>query len=419
MLSGYILEVTGSYEDVGWAEGAQGFAQALVAIPAGMLADRTRRDTLLRASGLVGFVAVALTLYALFSHHARESGHYPWIVASLCVYGVFTGLWNGPFEALFADSTPTGDRTRYQAWKVTVRLIGRSVGPATSAVMFATLGNKWTPRELTNVFATGILISTLGMGAMFFFSDDRSLGDDGGGNALLDPVAVAAGGGGINGDGNQDRGRPERQALLSVNAGGGGRSRRASFGEAYERRCGCLTEKRIPYICAASDLVSGLASGMTIKFFPLFFKSKEATALSPRDVCVIWAVTPLLMAGAAHAAAWVSKSFGRVQTLQLNKACGIALLTLMAVMKPWWTRKEIIIPIYVVRTVLMNCGRPLRARSLPHFPNILRARALCSPCSLAPVTYTRRIRYLLRGSGVFPAVTAWVISNATANKTHF
>ena len=38
---------------------------------------------------------------------------------------------------------------------------------------------RWTPRELTNVFATGILIACIGLAAMFFFSDDRSLGDDG------------------------------------------------------------------------------------------------------------------------------------------------------------------------------------------------------------------------------------------------
>jgi len=54
---------------------------------------------------------------------------------------------------------------------------------------------------------------------------------------------------------------------------------------ADSKRRGCLcvkSTKHIPYVMICSDIIIGLGSGMTIKFFPLFFKNE--VLLSPSEV---------------------------------------------------------------------------------------------------------------------------------------
>jgi MFS family permease len=80
-------------------------SQMLVALPAGFLADRHRRDVTLRIASAMGFMAMLcfgasllfnLPLWTLF--------------VSLALLGSYRGLNNPPVESIFADSVPTGHR---------------------------------------------------------------------------------------------------------------------------------------------------------------------------------------------------------------------------------------------------------------------------------------------------------------------
>ena len=59
--------LTGTNTKVGLAEGIQGVCQVLAAFPAGLLADKSRRDKVLRLAAVVGQLAVVAILLALFS----------------------------------------------------------------------------------------------------------------------------------------------------------------------------------------------------------------------------------------------------------------------------------------------------------------------------------------------------------------
>lgn len=61
----------------------------------------------------------------------------------------------------------------------------------------------------------------------------------------------------------------------------------------------CLTPAAVPYLLAASDAIYGLASGMTIKFFPVFWI--QEVALSPVMVQFMSALVPLLLALSSYA----------------------------------------------------------------------------------------------------------------------
>lgn len=60
-----------------------------------------------------------------------------------------------------------------------------------------------------------------------------------------------------------------------------------------------LTQRAVPYLLAASDAVYGLASGMTVKFFPVFWI--QEVQLSPMAVQAMAAAVPFLLALSSYA----------------------------------------------------------------------------------------------------------------------
>lgn len=77
----------------------------MAALPAGYLADRYRRDTLLRAGALVGAAAGGLLAAALAWRPTVAM-----LAAASALLGCYSGTYNAALEALFADSVPPGRR---------------------------------------------------------------------------------------------------------------------------------------------------------------------------------------------------------------------------------------------------------------------------------------------------------------------
>ena len=119
-------------------------------------------------------------------------------------------------------------------------------------------------------------------------------------------------------------------------------------------RGGCLGRLRhrhIPAVVACSDLISAMASGMTIKFFPLYFWRR--LHLSPIAVNAVVMAGPMGISVLAIAMQKLSKRIGRVQTTLLTKFIGVSLLVAIALLDDalyFW-----IIPLYLVRTWVRNC----------------------------------------------------------------
>jgi hypothetical protein len=75
-----------------------------------------------------------------------------------------------------------------------------------------------------------------------------------------------------------------------------GRGGAASRGERCVHDCCCvcpLETRWVPRVILAGDLVISVASGMTIKFFPLFFQKE--TSLTPLQTNLIYVVNPFLL----------------------------------------------------------------------------------------------------------------------------
>lgn len=77
----------------------------LAALPAGWLADRYRRDYVLKGAAALGAMATA-TLAAILLYQLPVQS----LFGACALLGVYTGFNNAPLEALFADCIQRGKR---------------------------------------------------------------------------------------------------------------------------------------------------------------------------------------------------------------------------------------------------------------------------------------------------------------------
>lgn len=338
-LSLYLKSLTGATFDVGLSEGIQGGVQAFVAVIAGVYADRFRRDHVLRVGGLLGLIAIGMTAFALMIPDKVLIGHEPEVVASnstdsapsddqkhaatlrylsisiaLGLWGMYQGVWNTVMETVFADSVKTGDRSKFNTRKFMLLQASSVVGPIVAIAIFSLSGNTWYHVTLRNVFLTGAMLCIPGALLLMFFRDDHALGEESQGHAVGSsepPTRRPSKVGGFSKD---------EEELVKKLADVAGKLERYN----KPRTCCGMTARKIPHILVFSDLISGLASGMTIKFFPLYF-AKEIY-LEPVPVQGIYIALPFFMIVVSKSGQMISKRIGRVTTSIIMAYIGSAAL---------------------------------------------------------------------------------------------
>jgi hypothetical protein len=77
----------------------------VAALPAGILADRHRRDSMLRTSALLGLVAGSFLAYTLLLQPTLRN-----LCIAMVALGTYRGFYNPPLESIFADSVRAGRR---------------------------------------------------------------------------------------------------------------------------------------------------------------------------------------------------------------------------------------------------------------------------------------------------------------------
>ncbi|KAK7242514.1 major facilitator superfamily protein [Aureococcus anophagefferens] len=290
-LAAYILLRTGSNVKVGLAVGAQGVANLLAAFPAAWLGDRWSRPMVIRVAAALGVGGMSALGASVLSpgleRHARVQ--YGAICGALLILGLFMGGHSSSVEALFGDSVESGRRSALYARKSALKVLGNAAGPLVSIAVFASLGDEWRKGELEVVIACGCCFFVLPAALACSLGEAHTLG------------------GSLS------------ESLLS----GGGRE-----SESAPRKTDRATEVRIAATVCAADVVSMLGSGMTIKFFPLFFWKE--VGLTPIQVQVIYVLAPSGIAACSLVAQRASRRFGRVQTTVATKLAGISLLVAMS-----------------------------------------------------------------------------------------
>ena len=101
---------------MGIAEGIQGFSQCIFALIAGFAADKFSREFSLRLAGVFGLIACGVAIFALKYQETWLTNQYRYyiLVAFLCFWGAYQGLWTTSLETIFADSIITEKRSSFQ-----------------------------------------------------------------------------------------------------------------------------------------------------------------------------------------------------------------------------------------------------------------------------------------------------------------
>ena len=356
---------------VGYAEGIQGLAQAAAAIPAGYLADRFGRAGVLRAGGVVGLAAAASTLAVVLGDESRlwpsAEARYAGLCASLALFGVNAGITNPALEALFADSVKTGERSETYSLRFMLSVGGFSLGPVTSAVLFSGIGNEWTLSRVRVVMLVGLSVNLISIVGYFFFRDDLALGTESEGlnatgagrDEATAPLLAEEGPGGeqVDEEVDEEEGGGGRESWEGSDEEEEGSTSAASCSTTVSLGCCVISQSQIPLVLVLTDLVTAVASGMTVKFFPIFFQDR--CGFSPVLVNAILASTTAVMAVFTWGCQLLSRPLGRLGAAFATKIVGVGLLVAMALMRPLWTNPWAISPVFLARTALMNCGAPL------------------------------------------------------------
>jgi MFS family permease len=321
LIANYVYLLTASDTRVGLVTGAMGLSNVLVAPFAGAAADRYRRDGVLRAAAALSLVALVLAVLAL-SPVVAHTHQFSALLVAYTMWGMVTGSYNPALLAIFADSVEAGRRSKLYTWRQALVQLASATGPLVSVVMFACLGDEWALGPCRLVLLVGLGLWLPAGALLLMFRDEQSLGSQ------SDVVAVAAAGG--------------KEPLLGAPAP-------ASSPK---------PSRFVPGIVALNDTLSGLASGMTFRFFPIWFQ--DNLAFSPMVTCALFAVSPLCTAALGFAARRASLKLGRVHVALAAKLTGICLLFLIVMLERQWVPlRGWLAALWVARTAIMNSTKAL------------------------------------------------------------
>jgi len=285
-------------ELLGITSGITGIAMTVLVFPSGFLADRYRRDSMLKAASVIGITAMLLLFY---------SGSIFTIFIAMFFWGAFQGLSRPAYEAIFADSVASGKRSGIYAKIHLTDQIAMATGPFLNVILFLILGDEWDIPILRKIMYFGIFFSLASAVSLLFFKDDRTLGD-------------------------------ESESILEISENGEDHASKA---------------RKISFLLVGSNLIIGMGAGMTVKFFPVFFKS--VYGLKPVSVQVIMGITLITTGLFGLLAQKFSESRGRVEIMLAVKVLATIFLFIIAFYPPL----IILLPLFVLRGSLMNSAQPL------------------------------------------------------------
>ena len=77
-------------------------------------------------------------------------------LAVMFLWGASGGVVNGPLQALYADSTPAGERSEYYVYLFASYMLSSMAGPLISIVLFQYWGDEWELKDLKNIILVGM-----------------------------------------------------------------------------------------------------------------------------------------------------------------------------------------------------------------------------------------------------------------------
>jgi len=383
----YVFLASGySTTAVGFLAGVNGMTQLTVGPVVGCLSDMYDRAKILKCAAFIGLFAVFGTFAAI-----RTEG-YEALIPCMLLWGGFNSSIGPTMDSLLADTTSEGERSQVYMYQTMIRQTGGVVGPVLSIVMFFYMGNTWELETCQLVISSGLVISLIAVVILFFVKSTVDTNDAAERSYEMVNLEESSSEGLADEkndkDGDGDRDDEEQQTHEADTPTSIDRSRlveddgtasavtnlddkahtqqvvqvmlqKDKNKEMARSRCPCLDVSYVAAMIAFSDIITGLASGMTIKFFPIFFI--DVVGLKPVELSVLFMFVPLACSCMLYVNQhYTRKVLGRIWTPVILKAIGISCLLAICTLAIHMPDQKLVICIlFVVRTGLMNSSKPL------------------------------------------------------------
>ena len=367
---------------VGDIEAINGLAVLVSALPVGYLADHYGRSRVIMAGGFLFIVTIIFHVGVMewigtdedTLSHDKDKTRISMILLAIVMglWGIGGGIVSGPCNALYADSTPAGDRSKYYHAMFVCYLLASCLGPIISIILFQTAGDEWDFKSLTGIIYVGLSLQLVNAVIMMFFDDKKALDEDEDEQQPQEESVI------LLSPANDDDPDTTTSTVCIVCEDEPTEPTENLTEEVENNDESDELQKRrrwIPYVLLTASIIMAIGSGMTVKFFPLFFK--DEVGMSPTQVQIVYVMVPLLMAVISGVGMKIAASgFGRVQTSLLLQFSGVSCLYAMVFFKDYLdSRPYVLVPVYVIRTALMNAPYPLQESILMDFvPKNERAR---------------------------------------------
>jgi len=329
ILSNYVYLVADNNASiVGFLTGILGLSQVLSSVPTGVLGDILPKHYLLRVSAVITLGAIAVNVYAV------HNGSLQALAVAMTLWGISWGIAYTTTEALFASSVAGGQRSKFMTRKQTLLQLSTCLGPIVAGGMFVYLGNTWTTEDCAIVLIVGNLVCLPLCFILFRMREEKKKEDEKG-------EEVQEVGNFLNEESFETKSEDEKSRRVVLT----------------------MSNRKIALAIALSDLLSGLASGMSIRYFPVFFL--DDVMLSPLVVQILYLLSSLGCVVCSVTNQRLSHKYGRSETTIASKWVGISFMILMIQSQTWWNSpKWVISTLYVLRTSFMNSSKALTKSQL-------------------------------------------------------
>ncbi|MHA1971703.1 MAG: MFS transporter [Candidatus Hodarchaeales archaeon] len=314
-----------------------GLASTIFVFPSGFIADRYRRDVLIRVSVVFGLLSQLLLVIST-TYIGMESLLLLFI--SQLAGGLAWGISGPAAQALIADSIEPGNRSKIFANMHFANLAAASIGPFLAVLLTLLLGDTWQLDVLRIIIFAGSIATSVSYLSVAFASDDKAL------------VTSS----------DRKKGKLDRVQVVEPKEGG------------YIIENRLLKVRKpiydwvVPSMIVLSGLLIGFGAGATVAFFPVLFASKEiGYGLMPMFTYSIVGITNFLTGLAGLGAQRLIKYAGRIQVMFLTQGsailCLVGLIINLILFQHGIIGYELSVfflsIFYIARASLMNASGPI------------------------------------------------------------
>ena len=284
-------------ERVGYVTAAMGVSQVTGSLVTRYcLARIWKRHELLQLASVT-----ALWSLIVLSDTVLFQVDWSWLVQGLCAWGFTWGIMDVAMPSLFADSLPETEETRYYTRASRLLRFANTLGPTLVFALFCfVLRDEWTVVNCSIVFAIGLGFC---LPMVFLLCCLHEVEDESPEEMQFHDSPQSEGGCGPQGKMDMAGDVTEETAAISATL-------ELSQPSSVESPTGRLSSPKtmVPPLLLVSCILSGAASGISIRYFPIFFVKEME--LNAAFLQALYVITPLGQALVKYSSKYMARCCG-------------------------------------------------------------------------------------------------------------